>query len=387
IPVILGWITVGTQYSHHSISDALVAERGHRALENPIQAPGQATIFTAPEEQRALEVRSGLTPAVDRTLLAATGTFRAPEVARLQVPTWLGARVEGDEAQRGPAFNYARPLTWWQLASTLDLALFQTLENVKDGRVCANFQHPTAGNPWDDRAGARNLLGGSLDTAQYCGLETRIVKAYPKWSELPSGVYRRLFAAAVLALFLQWGTTGASIMIAYQTPTVGFGCRSASYTLYGVLGTAGWLLLLASMLLSHAVMLRYQTVHERRPTVDFRIRNEPTNPDQYTRTLGLSVLCGLAVSTRYIGKALAFINTNVLVLSSVLEFIGLFNSCWCQGNAVGMGSRGWVVLFKDAQDLAVYAASSWGGGLAMTLIVCLVSFTFFALGSMETDDD
>ena len=353
--MILGFLTVGTQYNHHSIGDALVAERAHRALETPVQTPGQPTVFTTHEEQLALEVRSGLTPAVDQNTLAATGTFQASDAARLQVPTWLGAGVQGDEMQKGPTFNYARLFTWWRLADTLDRSLWGTLDNVKEGRVCS--QHPTAGNPWNAQAGAGNLLGDSLDTAQYCGLDTRAVRAYPTWSEMPAGVYRRLFAAAVAALFVQWGTTGASIMIAYQTPTVGFGCRSASYTLYGALGTATWLFLLSSMLLSHAVMLRYQAVHERRPTVDFRLKGQPTNPDQYNRTLGHTILCAAAVITRYIGKSLAFINTNVLVLSSILEFIGLFDNCWCQGNAFGMGNNGWVVLFKDAEDLAVYAAS------------------------------
>ncbi|KAK5699682.1 hypothetical protein LTR97_005811 [Elasticomyces elasticus] len=380
IPVILGWITVGTQSTHHSITDALCSKRAHHALEDPVQHPNQAVAqlatanidYTSRQEQCALDVRSGLTPRLVPNQLR-PGAFEAPHHQQLEVPTWMGARVEGDEAASGPIYNYARVFTWWQTAFILDRALFQTLDNIKHGRVCQVVQPPVA-VPWDDNIGARNLFGDSRSTAHYCGLNTRVIRAYPTWSELPADVYKRLFAASFVALCLQWGTTGASIVIAYKTPTVGFGCRSASYTFYGALGTAVWFSMMISMLFLHAVMLRYQDVHERRRTVDFR---------QYTRPLGHSMLCALAVTARYIGKSLAIINTNLLVLTSLFQYIGLYSNCWCQGNAFGMGADGWVVLFKDAHDFADSAASSWDGGLAMTLLVCVAAYIFFALGSLK----
>ncbi|KAK3623666.1 hypothetical protein LTR56_020503 [Elasticomyces elasticus] len=388
IPVILGWITVGTQSTHHAITDALSAKRAHRALEFPTpqaqaQLANSSLDYTARQEQCGLVVRSGLTPQLHSNQ-PRPGAFEAPPHAQLEVPTWMGASVQGDEAALGPIYNYARPFTWWRNAFLFDRTLFQVLDNIKHSRDCQTIHLPTgAHQAWDDNHGSRNLAGDSQSTALYCGLDARAIRAYPTWSELPAEVYKRLFAASVAGLCVQWGTTGASIVIAYKTPTVGFGCRSASYTFYGGLGTAVWLFMMVSMLLSHAVMLRYQDVHERQPTVDFRIKNDPSNPDQYTRSLGHSILCALAVTTRYIGKSLAIINTNLLVLTSIFQFIGLFDNCWCQGNAFGMGADGWVVLFKDAHDLADAAASSWGGGLAMTLTVCVMAYIFFALGSLK----
>ncbi|KAK5151862.1 hypothetical protein LTS14_008996 [Recurvomyces mirabilis] len=358
IPVILGWITVGTQYSHHSIQDALTAERAHRAMEPPIFN----NEYTDYDEQRGLIVRSGLTPQPHR-VQTVQGAFDAPDPDRLIIPKWCGFGVEGDEQQKGPTFNYARLFTWWQLAFTVRSALWQTLDH--EG----------------------NLTGDCVETARYCGVATRSIRAYPTWTKMPSEVYRRMFAAALAGLFVQWGTTGASILIAYKTPTVGLGCRSTSYIVYGALGTVAWILLLASALLSHEAMLRYQARHTLNTSMDFRIKHQPQNPNQYVRTFMHSAIYGAAVMTRYIGKCLAILSTVVLILSSLFEFIGLYDNCWCQGNAIGLGNKGWVVLFKGTPALAASAASSWGGGLTMTLVDCIASYTFFALGSMKTDDD
>jgi hypothetical protein len=76
-----------------------------------------------------------------------------------------------------------------------------------------------------------------------------------------------------------------------------------------------------------------------------------------------------------------------LIVSSLLEFTGAYNNCWCQGNAFGMGARGWVVLFKHSADLAAAAKLPWGGGLMLSLVVCLLSYAFFVLGSAKPSAD
>ena len=52
-----------------------------------------------------------------------------------------------------------------------------------------------------------------------------------------------------------------------------------------------------------------------------------------------------------------------------------------------VGDKGWVVLFKGADALSAAASLPWGGGLALALLVCFLSYTFFFFGSMNTDDD
>lgn len=125
-------------------------------------------------------------------------------------------------------------------------------------------------------------------------------------------------------------------------------------------------------------MLRYQKEHLKDPETDFRGSK---------RSLAQSILCGLAVSLRYFGKLLAFCNTLWLIASSLMEFTGGFDNCWCKGNYVGLGKQGWVVLFKGSNDLAAAARLPWGGGLAFTLFVCLASYTIFFFGSVNTEDD
>ena len=381
IPVIAGWITVGTQYSHHAIQDALEADGAVRALEPPTQPTHE---YSEPIEQLGLVVRPGLTPQPHR-VQTVVGAFDAPELARLELPNWLGATVGGDEQRKGPIYNYAKLFTWWQLASSIDSALFRTIDNVSRARACSST-HNQPQPQWDMGIPApENLVGDSRGTAQYCGLDTQPILAYPAWGDIPSEIYKRIVVASVLALFLQWGTTGASIMIAYLTPTVGLGCRSGSYLLYGTLATVSWMCLLLSMLLSHEVMLRYQTVHVNNPSMDFRSRRN--NPNQYKRTWTHALICASAVILRYIGKFLAFANTLWLIASSLLQFTGGFDNCWCKGDYLGMGEKGWIVLFKGANDLAATARLPWGGGLALTLGVCFVSYTFFFFGSLKTNDD
>ena len=129
------------------------------------------------------------------------GAFDVAEIERLELPTWLGADIGGDERLKGPVFNYARLFTWWQLASSIDHALSETMRSVSAGRVCA--RNP-ANLPADWRA-ATHIKGDSGETASYCGLDMKTsILAYPKWSEIPSQIYKRILAASFLALFLQW---------------------------------------------------------------------------------------------------------------------------------------------------------------------------------------
>ena len=254
---------------------------------------------------------------------------------------------------------------------------------------------------WNPAISTReNLLADRRDTARYCGLQNHDLVAYPRWGQIPSKVYRRMIVASVVALLLQWGTTGASILIAFLTPTVGLGCRSGSCMycparkmskiyantvhldiLYGSCGTLVWACLVLSMLISHEVMLQYQEKHTGNTTTNSVHPQGPQNPDMHRRTLSHKLLCATAVTLRYVGKSLAVLNTLWLIASSLMEFTGGFDNCWCKGIYVSLGKKGWVVLFRSAEDLANTARLPWGGGLAVSLIVCIASYTFFYFGA------
>ena len=66
-----------------------------------------------------------------------------------------------------------------------------------------------------------------------------------------------------------------------------------------------------------------------------------------------------AALTRWLGKLLAILNTAWIVITSLIEFVGGFNNCWCMANTPGLGASGFVVIFKGASDLARDAQLPW----------------------------
>ncbi|KAK6442916.1 hypothetical protein LTR95_000794 [Oleoguttula sp. CCFEE 5521] len=394
----MGYIVVGTQSTDHSIEDALVKSGGtKRALEPPWNS---GPSYSEVEDQKVLVVRSGLSPQLKHVQTATL--FETPNVDDLEIPPWLAARVGGDEELKGPIHNYARLFTWWQLAHTVEQALSRTLDNISGNKACRNSEDP-ARIP-TGKLQLNDLKADSKGTALYCKVGVQGIKAYREWADMTSALYLYMFIAACVAVFVQWGTTGASVLIAYKTPTVGLGCRSGSYLVYGATGTVAWLCLLIGACFSHEAMLRYQTAHVRDRALVFRRdstrHSQPANgstqggtpqqpphpqgtvqPGLYERNFSHRAICGLAVSFRLFGKLLCFLNTWLLILTSLAEFMGGFDNCWCQGNYPGMGNNGWVVLFKNSSDLENSALAPWAGGLSMTVVVCSVTLAWFWLAS------
>ncbi|KAJ6559553.1 hypothetical protein B0H19DRAFT_1145407, partial [Mycena capillaripes] len=249
--------------------------------------------------------------------------------------TWWGFDIRGDEMHEGPICNYGRLFTWF--------AVTAHVERGFDAAI-ASFQ---AGKP---------VPTTTKEAAKCCGWEqSKNLRAFSDWSELPGAVIKHMWMAALVALFLQWGTTGAAVFVAYSTPAVGIGCRSGSYLIYGVAATLSWVILVLSHLLSHAAMKRLEL-----------------NPKHNIKFLG-----GLAVGTRILGKTLAICNAMWLVASSVMEDIGFFQTCWCQTDAFQYHQSGWTPVFKGQQDLRAVAQGIWIGGFIWSVAVCLIAGAFF----------
>ncbi|KAF9062644.1 hypothetical protein BDP27DRAFT_1427702 [Rhodocollybia butyracea] len=222
--------------------------------------------------------------------------------------TWWGFDVRGDERREGPIFNYARIFTW-----------FTFVGHVRRGPRAQSFH--------------------------------AVIQALSS-----SRMIHHMLLAACVALFLQWGTTGAAIFIAYRTPAIGLGCRSGSYLIYGVAATLSWLILVFSNIVSHEIMQRLEAQDKRS-----------------TRSLS-----GLAVITRLTGKSIAVANAAWLIASSVMEDIGTFQTCWCQTDAFQFHENGWTPVFKDASDLRNAAGGIWIGGFIWSIGVCIAVSAVFA---------
>ena len=138
-----------------------------------------------------------------------------------------------------------------------------------------------------------------------------------------------------------------------STPVVGLGCQSGSYLLYGLAATQIWLILLLAAYLSH----RHSLLMERSP---------PYNRAQRYRS---NLLAAVVICTRLVGKALAIANALFLVATSVLQFTGLYDTCWCNACIPSLGRlKGWVILFATDSEISAASSTSWWSGTALSAV-------------------
>jgi hypothetical protein len=292
------------------------------------------------------------------------------------IPSCFGFCVAGDEKQEGPAFNYARVFTWWHVARQTHQAFEETVRNMELRKDITGRRRTK-----QEKFKHKDLRGEPLSVMQYCGLATIIesnvepkdLREYPSWHEIDANVWQRIVIATAMALFVQWGSTGAALMIGYLTEVIGLGCRSGSYVIYGSIGTLSFALLFGSSLLSHAAMLQHQDMQLRRRYDPY---NEETKPPYLRRHTCYRVG---AVVTRVLGRVLVVVNSIWIILISLWELIGFFNNCWCDGVVLGKGDAGFVILFKTQQDMATNADRAWAGGVFVSVFVMAASSAVFWL--------
>jgi hypothetical protein len=188
-------------------------------------------------------------------------------------------------------------------------------------------------------------------------------------------------------------------MMAYLTPTVGLGCRSGGYLIYGVGATISWALIICSFLLSHTVNLHYQDIYmgerafdSREENTDLEDASESQDPETYNlsahrRTRWHSILAFLTVTTRVSGKVIAAANACWVIISAIFEFTGVYSSCWCETDADVLGNRGWVTLFATSQSFQTACRSFWIGGVIFSFAVCFCAYVGFLFGCKRSDID
>lgn len=192
-----------------------------------------------------------------------------------------------------------------------------------------------------------------------------------------------MFWAACVAMLAQWGTTGPAIIIAYFTPTPGFGCRSSSYLAYGVASTAVFLLLTLSMVLSHYAMKGYQDAHV---AATSRASNSVAMQCRLDVSRRHKFVCALANLTRLLGKVLAVVNSGVLLLTGLVECLGMFDSCWCESCYASHGEGGYAVTVGSDENYRMVAQGAWIGGIGMATVVSvglLLIFYFSSTAKLE----
>ncbi|KAF8621770.1 hypothetical protein AX15_007507 [Amanita polypyramis BW_CC] len=263
--------------------------------------------------------------------------------------------VDEDELCTVPIFFYARFFSWFRVArkvtDSFDAASQRAANGIRSprrrGRVVEYCRALDEIRSYE----------GESQVIEYCGAHDDksgdhselLVAQHPrihgdKCGRTSYDVISIFIRAAALAIFLQWGTTGAAVMAMYYTPTKGVGCRAGSHMLYGFLSTLVWALSVVSSVLAHA----YTTSRQHNTTS--------------------SVIRSFSVALRHIAKSIAALNAIWLFLSAVFQFSNLSNSCWCNSTVLTLGkNRGYTVI-DYPETFAKDIKNAWVGGLVMSFL-------------------
>lgn len=417
LPLVLGWVSVGTQIDAKNVDEAIrktkLTNIGH-------DANGQHDANPMEQSQKAITVRTEnakLDGWEDRSCTL--------------VALWCGSRVRGDEAQPGPIFTYARIWTWRQFCVEVMEQLYIDHEDTPRRPTASTEEHSGSEDggplhsilnqegiplqPLHDQSRLVARVDTAVGSARGVSRNSEPASAAPR-STISPEAYGRLqikhnneplsndpdiaktfILASLIGCALQWGTTGPSILIAYNTPTVGLGCSSGSYLVYGVAATIAWASLILSQLLSHLAMISsVQDAARQEPqsTATLTAADGASQPENVAtppspkwppgRTLMKSLLHGSAVITRIFGQVVAFLNGCWLLVASFFEIIGLYDNCMCKAVEFSWHEKGWLVLFKSNSQLAIATQPVWAGGIAWMTISTIAIAVFFRMGSQSS---
>lgn len=129
-----------------------------------------------------------------------------------------------------------------------------------------------------------------------------------------------MFGASIFALILQCGIMVASCTIVIFTPTVGVGCQSLGYILYGVMSLLVLFLTIGSTILAR--------ISETRGDRSGAVKN-------FTKFI--------AVGLRRTSLLLAYINAVGLIIFTCLQLSSFLDSCYCNASVIGRGTDSYVL--------------------------------------------
>ena len=306
LPLVIGWLHVGSQLEAGQLRDAL----------NDVH--NMAYIATATEPVLATKV---------------------PTQA-IKCSAELVDHFNADEKKTAPIFNYSRAFIWSQHTEYI-LKLYRHASAKAQEKVTVR-----RGGVWSSRTNgvveAQDRIGSTEEVEQYC-MEKPAALMAPVGPVFATEVFQRVFLAAILAHVLQWGTTGASILIHIFTPPKGFGCRALTYTIYGAAGTLSFWLLLLSSIFAHKA--RRQTEGQKRLFAK--------------RFIGT-----IAALLRWTGKTIAVMNGLGILIACCMQFGGLYSNCFCSSNLFGGDPNG-LVKFAGPNIKGSEVYGYWIGGITL----------------------
>ncbi|KAG2114339.1 uncharacterized protein F5147DRAFT_786912 [Suillus discolor] len=245
-----------------------------------------------------------------------------------------------DEMLTPPVYNYARAISWSRSAEDIYNAFRIASNNARIHRpvmidaTWINTNRKSFIEPGNRR-------GNASEVDAYCKLPQHVVRS--PWA---TGMFFRMFVASLLPLALQWATTGSAVLVVYFIPTIGLGCRSLGFLIYGTLATIVWAMLVMSSTLSH-----YASSRSDRPSDSFS-----------STTLSLTKVVSNLL--RWGGKLVAIINAIWIIVAGMLEFASTYDNCYCNSNVLGGAQNAYNIVLRNGVDLGQTKAA-WFGALAL----------------------
>lgn len=338
--------------------------------------------------------------------------------------------VGGDELLDGPFYNYARCGTWTYLANILIQAYDNALatEKMRSSRkMSSTYRPPTPSNleegggySVDERSrsfpresvssltmtltrptsiihteGTINVDASSIsnfddDNRRLLPLEPLVAylpesvnlqygdaikdckfshsgplppfgwKGNPRLEKLRTHIWVNKVTAFAIAVVLQGVTGWSAFMITYNTPTIGIGCRSFVFMLYNLLSPFCCILFILGSHFSELECYHRELATDGAPKAN-------------------TIIGAVGVCCRVFAKLLATLNACLIIISTIFEFSGVYNNCYCKSSYIGLGKRAYISFYSQ-QEAAAIALPYWiaGAGIPMFAIIG-ISIGYFEL--------
>ncbi|EPE30896.1 hypothetical protein GLAREA_03863 [Glarea lozoyensis ATCC 20868] len=140
------------------------------------------------------------------------------------------------------------------------------------------------------------------------------------------------YVCALVSLTLVWWEIGMALMLSCSIPTVGVGCRAASYLLYGLLSTIPW-------------------------AINAWPSRNPGNPNRWRK--GFSIL-------------ICVVSTLCLFFILFAAFSGVLKNCWCRGGSSQYVDFENAFFYRDKNHFNV--VTFWRVAASVGAIPILLSF-------------
>lgn len=131
--------------------------------------------------------------------------------ANLLPQTFMGFSIAGDDLAPGPIFNYARVWTHTNATGRIAQAFLTFTSRQKHRETVDGHEWEEDPDKWNE-----NLKGTPKQMSQYISPLWNDIQDIPVHAPASADLVRNCVTAAFIAICLQWGTTGAAIVIAYK---------------------------------------------------------------------------------------------------------------------------------------------------------------------------